>query len=222
MKISPMNWSERLACNGFVQLHHFLPEAIANDFRRKILKASQHRAWCLLTRPYYPSTAIKDRISSKVIDRQRHQQAVNAQKRGQYAFSFYRSNNHDANNIDSGDIPQQFGKLLLAQVQQPLAVTGGLWDVFFALFKRGQFISYHSDGKVGRYAFVYQLSKGWRNCYGGQLELFPAQHQFYKKTIQPEFNTLVLLKLDHPMFHRVRTLTNPPYKHRITITGWLE
>jgi len=101
-------------------------------------------------------------------------------------------------------------------------IKGELQDTFFASFKKGQFISYHTDGGAGKYAFIYQLSTGWQKRFGGQLELYPKKIKFYKRVISPKFNTLTILKLSHPMPHSVRVLNNPVYKHRITISGWVE
>ena len=78
------------------------------------------------------------------------------------------------------------------------------------------------DGDAGKYAFIYQLSTGWQAKFGGQLELYPKKIKFYKCVIIPTFNSLTILKLSHPMPHSVRLLNNPAYKHRITISGWVE
>jgi Rps23 Pro-64 3,4-dihydroxylase Tpa1-like proline 4-hydroxylase len=217
-----MQWIEKLEKNGFVQLFNFLPEKQATGYRKKILSASHHKTWRLLTTPYRPCANIKDYINSSVIDNTRHKQAMAAKLRKQYSFSFYRSNNTHAKLHGASKIHQSFSRQVISKVCRPLELSGDLFDTFFASFIKGQFIEYHSDGKAGKYAFIYQLSSGWQQKYGGQLELYPRQSKFYKKILEPKFNSLALLKLDHPMYHSVRLLNNPKHKHRITISGWLE
>lgn len=217
-----MLWYEALEDKGYVQLDNFLAQKTANELRHNIIKASHFKTWDLLTTPYRPLARIKDEICSNAIDKGRHKQAHRAFKRRQFSFSFYRSNNKHAAQHRSENIHQQLTQAVIAKVAKPLSLEGTIRDTFFASFIKGQFINYHSDGPAGKYAFVYQLSKGWQAKYGGQLELYPKKIKFYKKILEPEFNSLTLLKLSHPMYHSVRMLNNPKHKHRITISGWLE
>jgi SM-20-related protein len=215
-------WQAELTKNGYVQLNNFLPENQANQLRGDILKASHYKAWDLITTPYHPLSRIKNSISSSIIDKARHTQATNAYHRREFSFSFYRSNNRFAKQHNNASIHKSLAKQVIQMVSKPLELDGGLRDTFFASFVKGQFINYHTDGSAGKYAFIYQLSKGWQPKFGGQLELYPRKIKFYKKILQPTFNSLAILKLDHPMPHSVRMLHNPAHKHRITISGWLE
>lgn len=217
-----MEWQEQLSKKGYVQIKNFLPIEQALSLRKQILTITHPKAWQLLSTPYYPLSHIKDRMVSPVIDKSRHRQAKMANARRQFAFSFYRSNNSHNKNHQAKEINKQFSDEIIKQICPTLDLSGELRDVFFASFIKGQFLSYHSDGSAGKYAFVYQLSSGWQEKYGGHLELFPRKIKFYKKSLIPQFNSLALLKLSHPMNHRVRLLNNPPHKHRITISGWLE
>ena len=215
-------WLEYLNKNGYVQFNDFLPETHANQLRNDILKVSHYKAWKLLTTPYHPLSRIKDSISSTVLDKNRHIQATNAFHRKQFSFSFYRSSNRFSKRHNNSSIHESLGKLVIKMISKPLKLDGSLRDTFFASFVKGQFIDSHTDGSAGKYAFIYQLSKGWQPKFGGQLELYPKKIKFYKKVLQPTFNSLAILKLDHPMPHSVRMLNNPKHKHRITISGWLE
>ena len=215
-------WQAKLIKNGYVQLNNFLSESQANQLRSDILKASHYKAWDLLTTPYHPLCRIKDEISSRVIDKKRHVQATTAYHRKEFSFSFYRSNNKFAKQHNNASIHQTLANQVVKVVSKPLGLDGTLRDTFFASFVKGQFIDYHTDGSAGKYAFIYQLSKGWQPIFGGQLELYPKRIKFYKTILQPTFNSLAILKLDHPMPHSVRMLNNPKHKHRITISGWLE
>jgi Rps23 Pro-64 3,4-dihydroxylase Tpa1-like proline 4-hydroxylase len=217
-----MQWIEKLEKKGFVQINGFLPHGDALYLKRKIIKGDHFKKWNLLTTPYRPLTNIKDKISSNVIDKRRHLQAKKALKRREFSFSFYRSSNKHAKQHGQSSLHQNIGNQVVSLLLQHSLVEGQLQDSFFATFKKGQFISYHTDGTAGKYAFIYQLSQGWQKKYGGQLELYPKKIKFFKKQLEPKFNSLVLLKLSHPMPHSVKTLSNPPHKHRITISGWVE
>ncbi|WP_286265792.1 2OG-Fe(II) oxygenase family protein [Thalassotalea atypica] len=217
-----MNWVEQLQEQGFAQFRQYLPSDTANHLRKQILTAAHFKTWRLLTTPYRPLTHIKDRISSSNVEKCRQQQAIKAERNKQFAFSFYRTSNKHAKRHGAGDIHLNLAKTLKEQVAMPLGLSGEIRDSFVAKFEREQFISYHTDGSAGQYAFIYQLSKGWQPKYGGQLVLYPTKSRFYRKVIQPEFNCLTLLKLNHPMPHSVRMLNNPKHKHRLTISGWLE
>lgn len=217
-----MYWKEQLDKQGFVQFKKFLPNELANQLRKQIITNSHFKAWGLLTTPYQPLTRIKDKITSGQLDKCRHKQATLAFKRGEFSFSFYRSNNTHNKQHQSDNIHKFFANKVVEHVCEPLGLSGELRDTFLASYIKNQFLTYHTDGSAGQYAFIYQLSKGWQNKYGGQLEIYPRKIKFYKKCFEPTFNCLTLLKLAHPMPHSVRLLNNPPHKHRITISGWLE
>ncbi len=220
--VSAGHWLELLDKQGYVQVKDFLPKQQANVLRQSILKANHFKMWRLLTTPYYPLTRVKDRLSSPRTIKARLQQADKAARAGQFAFSFYRSSNKHAKRHNVAHIHQSFVKFLNDALISDSDIHGKVNDSFVAKFQHNQFISYHTDGSAGKYAFIYQLSKGWQKKYGGQLVLYPPKGRFYKTVLEPEFNCLTLLKLSHPMPHSVTRLKNPPHKHRLTISGWLE
>lgn len=217
-----MQWFERLEKYGYVQIENFLEYENAQSIKNQLLKNNHFKKWNLLTTPYAPLTNIKDRISTGVIDKARQKEAMKAFKRRKFSFSFYRSSNKHAKQHKQEHIHKCIGKKVVNLLSNKTSVKGELRDTFFASFKRGQFISYHTDGSAGKYAFIYQLSQGWQRRFGGQLELYPRKIKFFKHLLEPKFNSLTILKLSHPMPHSVRMLNNPKYKHRITISGWVE
>lgn len=217
-----MDVAKILSDKGYVVIDNFLPYQQANQLRQAIIKQSHHRAWGLLTTPYRPNQRIRDNIDKNTIDKLRHKIAVEAHKRKQFAFSFYRSANKHESSHHNRRITEAFTKPLVEKICPELSLEGELTDAFFASYIKDQFIGYHSDGSAGKYAFIYQLSKGWQKRLGGELVLYPKRQKFYKKFIQPTFNTLVLLRLDHPMYHSVTKLNTKPHQHRITISGWLK
>jgi Rps23 Pro-64 3,4-dihydroxylase Tpa1-like proline 4-hydroxylase len=217
-----MQWIKRLEKQGFVQIDNFLPSHEARQLSQKIISNNHFKKWNLLTTPYRPLMAIKDNISTKVIDKYRHAQADKAFKRRQFSFSFYRSSNKHAKQHQQAQLHQGVGEKVSNLLSENSLAKGELQDSFFAAYKKGQFISYHTDGSAGKYAFIYQLSTGGQQKFGGQLELYPKRIKFFKRVLMPKFNRLTILKLSHPMPHSVRLLNNPTYKHRITISGWVE
>ena len=217
-----MQWVEKLNKSGFVQIENFLPNDEALKLRKKVIRDKHFKKWNLLTTPYGPLSNIKDRISTNTIDKSRHAQALRACKRRRFSFSFYRSSNKHAKQHGQSVLHQNIGNKVVSQLKTYGLIEGRLQDSFFAAFKKGQFISYHTDGSAGKYAFIYQLSQGWQKKFGGQLELYPRKIKFFKKLLEPKFNSLAILKLSHPMPHSVKVLQNPAHKHRITISGWVE
>ena len=217
-----MQWIEVLEKKGYTQIDNFLPQQQAEQLRKKIITVNHFKKWNLLTTPYRPLMHVKDKISTSIIDKQRHRQATKAFKRRKFSFSFYRSSNKHAKQHGQASLHQYVGQKVLTLLKHHSLIKGELQDSFFAAYKKGQFISYHTDGSAGKYAFIYQLSTGWQHKYGGQLELYPQRIKFFKRTIAPKFNSLTLLKLSHPMPHSVKLLNNPAHKHRITISGWVE
>ncbi len=193
----------------------------AESIRQQAIKANHYKTWDLLTTPKRPLSRIKDRFSS-VGNQQTSIQAALALKRRKFSFSFFRTNNKHSLQHGAKDIESVLLSQLANKIAPDLGLSGEIRDSFMAKFIKGQFISYHTDGDAGQYAFVYQLSKGWQPKYGGQLELYLRKNRFYKKVLHPEFNSLTLLKLDHPVPHSVRKLNNPKHKYRLTISGWLE
>jgi len=217
-----MQWFEKLEKNGYIQIHNFLPQESAEQLRKKIIIENHFKKWRLLTTPYRPLMNIKDKISTNVIDKHRHIQATQALRRHQFSFSFYRSSNKHAKRHGQALLHKVLGEQVVKFLADHSLIKGELRDSFFAAYKKGQFISYHTDGSAGKYAFIYQLSSGWQQRFGGQLELYPKEMKFFKHVLTPRFNSLTLLKLSHPMPHSVRLLNNPTHKHRITISGWVE
>lgn len=214
-------WLEKLEKFGYVRMNSFLLYEQACAIRKQILQANHYKMWDLLTTPKRPLAGVKDRFSFAG-NRQNQKQATLALLRHQFSFSFFRTNNKHAHQHGAKEVEHFLLNQLKAQIIPELGLSGEIRDSFSAKFIKDQFISYHTDRNAGQYGFIYQLTKGWQPKYGGQLELYPRKNRFYKTILQPTFNSLTLLKLDHPMPHSVRMLNNPAHKHRLTISGWLE
>ena len=81
-------WQEKLIKNGYVQIPHFLPEKLANQYRVDVLKASHYKSWDMLTAPTGSFSKLKSTIYSSITNNVRHKQAKQAYKRRQFSFSF--------------------------------------------------------------------------------------------------------------------------------------
>lgn len=217
-----MDWLQSLNKHGYVQVNNFLHHSDAKTLLAKVRKVNKPNAWCLLTHPNRPLHRIKDKSLRSKNVKLSQRQAIQAKVRRQFSYAFWRSSNKYLEVNGMKAIVAQFTQHLTGLVEHAL-VEGEVSyrDCFVAKFVNNQFIEYHSDGSAGRYAFIYQLSKGWQPKYGGQLQLFPRKIKFYKKSLLPEFNSLALLKLDHPMHHSVKILKTPKHKQRYTISGWI-
>ena len=164
---------------GYTVINDFLPFEQALRLRRKILNQNHHRAWCLLTTPYRPMQSIRDNIDKPVIDKLRHKIALKADRRKKFAFSFYRSVNKHESSHQNKSITQAFTSQLLRETEGKLDISGEITDAFFASFVKQQFIGYHSDGSAGKYAFIYQLSKGWKKKIWWTISTVSKTHQVF-------------------------------------------
>lgn len=102
-----------------------------------------------------------------------------------------------------------------------------LSDLFVTNYAAGDFLSDHSDGVSGTYAFVASLATGgpWPEAFGGALQMFDRQQRRYWPQYHPTFNSLVLFATRKPPgpLHRVQRVTEHADQadaHRFGFTGW--
>jgi len=96
-----------------------------------------------------------------------------------------------------------------------------LADAQLTRFRRGHFLTEHSDEAPGKnrfYAYVLNLTPAWRIDWGGLLAFHGADGNV-EEAFTPRFNTLNLLKVPTP--HSVTQVALSAGGHRISITGWL-
>ena len=92
-------------------------------------------------------------------------------------------------------------------------------DAQATIYTHGHFLNSHDDAVAGKNreaAYVFGLTKGWRDDWGAQL-LFP--HGGEVRGFRPAFNSLRLFAVPRP--HLVSYV--PPYvtARRLSVTGWL-
>ncbi|WP_375205661.1 2OG-Fe(II) oxygenase [Hyphococcus sp.] len=102
----------------------------------------------------------------------------------------------------------------------------GFDDIAFAdaqatLYGPGHFLTLHNDaveGKNRRAAFVVNLTKKWRQDWGGYLNFFDEEGHI-EGAFMPTFNTLNMFAV--PAAHSVGLVSPFAGAVRISITGWL-
>lgn len=104
-----------------------------------------------------------------------------------------------------------------------------LSDLFVTNFAPGSFLSKHSDGNSGTYAFVVSLAHatdgGWREGYGGELAFYCQGQRSPCEVLRPTFNQLILFKTRAPPgpLHAVLPVKKSANRggfFRFGITGW--
>ena len=107
-----------------------------------------------------------------------------------------------------------------------MAVTGLGLDLNEATFhsfimRPGDFLRGHDDtGKNYRLAFVLYLTPQWESRFGGELHMIDPRGNVTK--IEPEYNSLVLFKVDPRTKHFIAPIQAcAGDKGRATISGWM-
>jgi Rps23 Pro-64 3,4-dihydroxylase Tpa1-like proline 4-hydroxylase len=214
-----MDYFEQLEKNGYLKISNFFPDSLASSSRKKIVRTTSPHEWCQRIKPYPALLSANTRGQNRV--KSCYLRALKAKRAKRFAFSFKRSRYIEEPHSVLSNIAFNIRNKIIEKLSEQLPINGLTMGGFIASYTKGDFLTYHSDNIHGKYAFVYNLSKGWQPKFGGQLELYPKRHRFYKKVLIPEFNSLLLLKLDYPMYHQVNMLSSPSFKQRINVTGWL-
>lgn len=102
----------------------------------------------------------------------------------------------------------------------------GFDDIAFAdaqatLYGPGHFLTLHNDaveGKNRRAAFVLNLTRAWREDWGGYLNFFDEDGHI-EGAFMPAFNTLNMFSV--PAAHSVGVVSPFAGETRISVTGWL-
>ncbi len=102
----------------------------------------------------------------------------------------------------------------------------GFDDIAFAdaqatLYGPGHFLTLHNDaveGKNRRAAFVLNLTRDWREDWGGYLNFFD-ENGHIEGAFMPAFNTLNMFSV--PAAHSVGFVSPFAGETRVSVTGWL-
>ncbi|MBS0211873.1 MAG: 2OG-Fe(II) oxygenase [Proteobacteria bacterium] len=88
-------------------------------------------------------------------------------------------------------------------------------------YRPGQFLTPHDDKNSiegRRYAYVLNLSRGWKADWGGQLQFLDADGNVID-TLLPRWNTLSIFRV--PQLHLVSLVAPWAGADRLAITGWM-
>ena len=88
-------------------------------------------------------------------------------------------------------------------------------------YRAGQFLTAHDDNLAGKdrlYAYVLNLTPGWRIEWGGLL-LFHDTDGHVAEAYAPKFNTLNIFRV--PQWHSVSQVASYVDQDRLAITGWI-
>jgi Rps23 Pro-64 3,4-dihydroxylase Tpa1-like proline 4-hydroxylase len=95
-------------------------------------------------------------------------------------------------------------------------------DYFTSLYRKGNFLTAHSDAYGGTWAAVAYFCEG--PTQGGTLSFFCQSSQSWCRTVQPAANRLVLFRTRHPdgPLHRVDPVLSDDTFFRWGGTGWYD
>jgi Rps23 Pro-64 3,4-dihydroxylase Tpa1-like proline 4-hydroxylase len=91
-----------------------------------------------------------------------------------------------------------------------------LGEYFISSYEAGDFLSEHHDKEKG-IAFSWNLSKDWKQEYGGVLSLKYPEGIF---SVVPSFNTLSIFNIQEPTDHWVSEVSSLAPSKRLAVTGW--
>lgn len=89
------------------------------------------------------------------------------------------------------------------------------------MMKPGDFLKHHDDTGNNSYhvAFVLYLTPEWQPDFGGELQMFDPNGRV--TAVWPEYNSLVLFKVNPRTKHQVAPIKGNADIGRVTISGWM-
>lgn len=91
--------------------------------------------------------------------------------------------------------------------------------IFFSKYELGDYLSPHNDDTEDReYGFIYNVTKDVEFEKGGVLHYINDKGEY--DAILPEFNRLVMFKVEDSGMHYVTKIEKESYK-RMALTGWI-
>ena len=153
--------------------------------------------------------------------------ARDAHSNGRFAYHFSRTTDEHVANCDCKEC--NFREFVLTDSFMDVVekVTDHrcteVDEMFASMYRKGDFLNNHTDGKKGKVGFVLNLTKqDWRPHYGGNLVLLD-QEENIEQVIVPSFNTLVLFDVEGGQGkpHYVSEVTRSYPGKRLAISGWI-
>lgn len=195
----------------------FLPLNVANDFHFNLENAWNNESWLFATN--LPNQNTKIRSRENIMERKAL--ALSTRAMNGFAYAKYE--------LDTGNQEYLFAKGVFGSEKNMKSISKhldstltALTDGFFiSSYTDGSFLTLHSDVNLGKYAFVYSLTKDWNREDGGILRIFcngvdapPCVE------VVPSFNKLIVFAVrPDTLWHDV-SIVETATKRRYSVTGW--
>jgi SM-20-related protein len=221
-------YRHEFAKTRMVEIPNFLPPSDATELADFLRDGMPKDWWYASTRPGSSNQPRYVRVTAHARESmtEAYKAALLAFDRGEFSYSFLRTNAHRAGcpcklcRISS--TIKARGTLDLIERITGAHLTGTS-DFFASCYRPGDFLSPHSDGKVDRrMGIVLQLTRDWRPEYGGLLHFLPEEGDGVRRLISPSFNSACIFAIAGPgdSKHFVSHVVPGVRASRIAISGW--
>lgn len=209
------------ARDKIVTIRDLLVEQDANRLSEYLLSVPDSQ-WLYAIHPYMENNYTfdnnqenKDHIEKGIMS------ANNAYHRGLFSYCFRRFEGYEQDGITIKEflLSSQFLNLL-HQITN-LSLTS-IVSNFGSCYAKDNYLSTHSDGNRGKIAYVFNLTKHWKEEWGGNFELLQDDYSGLKQRVTPNCNAFTLFDVSGSgKPHRVERVKSDVQGKRIAFSGWL-
>ena len=210
------SWQE----NQIVTIKDLLITEHADHLNQYLLNVSDDR-WSYSLHPYMNTYVFDNNEQNKEHIEKGIVSALAGYHRGEFSYCFRRFEGyeHDGITIKQFLLSAQF--LNLMQQITNLSLKD-IISVFGSCYHNDTWLSTHSDVSRGTVAFVYNLTKDWKEEYGGNFELLHDNYCTVKTRVLPTFNSFTCFNVaGNGKPHRVQKVKSDVIGKRIAFSGWL-
>ena len=140
------------------------------------------------------------------------------------SYRFWRTINHDSKcHCENCNIRKVFNSPKMMSIinsisEENVSTTHAM---FASRYTEGCYLSTHTDKGNGKIAFVYNLSKNWRPCWGAMLHFLEPDCVSVRNVILPIFNSLTIFRVpENGIPHFVSQVSDGVTAERIAVSGW--
>ena len=212
------NWQQ----DQIVTIRDLLIESDANHLNHYLLNVSEDR-WTYSIHPYMENNYVfdnndenKEHIINGIIS------ANAAYQRGEFSYVFRRFEGYESDGITIKEFLLSAQFLNLLHQITNLSFTD-IVSTFGSCYHHDCWLSIHSDNSRGQIAYVYNLTKDWKEEYGGNFELLFNDYCSVKRKVLSQFNTYTFFDVSGPHGnpHHVQRVRSDVIEKRIAFSGWL-
>lgn len=220
-------WRLALARERRVQIPGFLQEAAAARLRHCLL---HEVPWTLAERIDGKSHTLEAAEYAALSQPDRHERLAQAWQRAEGSFQYSYDSYPMVEAAKEGRDPGLLLHLVLQFMCSPEFLQFVRWltgdpgiDLVTAQatrYQAGQFLTLHDDHEASegrRFAYVINLSQGWRADWGGLLQFVDSVGNV-ERSLLPHYNSLSLFRVPQP--HLVSLVSPWVTVPRLAITGW--